>query len=71
MHQMTRLEVQFGNPDNNKKCDSEMFPSKSPSLQEAIVSYRIIMTAIMYRCMTDPGYLILMTGYGYGSVPLA
>ena len=25
----------------------------------------------MYRCMTDPGYLNLMTGYGYASVPLA
>ena len=37
--------------------------SKSPSIQEAIVSYVII----MYRCMTDLGYLKLMTGYGYGT----
>ena len=41
-----------------KKYDSEMSLSsrESPSLQEAIVSYIII----MYRYMTDSGYLNLM-----------
>ena len=41
--------------------------SESPLLQEAIASYIII----MYKCMTDPGYLNLMAGYGYGCVSLA
>ena len=80
MLQMARLEVQFGNPDYNKEIQLRNVSiktgkSKSPSLTEAIISSYII---IMYRCMSDPGYLNMMSGCisslagsGYGCVSLA
>ena len=61
MPQMTRLEAQFDYPEKRfRNVSIQTGKSKSPLLQEAIVSYIII----MYRCVTDPGYLILMAGYG-------
>ena len=72
MLQMARLEAQFDNPDYNseirfRNVSISTGKSKSPLLQEAIASYIII----MYRCLTDPGYLNLMAGYGCGCVSLA